>query len=231
MNVDALYDDVRRKLSKLSYGRELDTIVHDVQRLNNVFHGLEAVAKAVNKLHYRVCKRLTVHRKFLDANYATSGLRQRTGKLYAAAVSGCVVDVDTGHPGMIKIRFAPGFANQVYVYGASQNYGAVHQPGHHNHPAPQAGRAYKFGSGLGAKAKQTIKKAAYSKKAVSKRAQAHYDKRNIDLGSIKVYPKHPFFYLTETQKEAVQQEYIKLFQEQVNIIIREAERGRSRKAA
>ncbi len=201
------FQEARAKLSKLSSGKALDSVISDIQALDSTFKSLDGIARATNQIHFRIAQRLIPFvRQLLAANYTASGLGRRSGRLYAAAVTGAVIDVA---PGVLKIRFAPGQSGKVYKYGASQNYGYV-----------------RGATALGAKAKKTFKKAVLRGQKVSKRVAAGHASRGIDVGALKVVAGKDFFKITETQNMLIQTRYIKLFQEEVDLAIRKNERQR-----
>jgi hypothetical protein len=199
------YEDVKRKLLKFkSTIASVEPLLKKIEQLNATFKNLESLAHNARVINQRVALRLTgVVRSMLGSDY---NLGRKTGKLYAAAVAGAVMGSDAKG---IKIQFARGQGGRVYKYGAAQNYGYV-----------------VGGKGLGRKAKASIKKAAFSNKALSARAKAGYTKRGVNLGSLKVIAPKGFFALKDSQVAVLQEKYVEIWQQEVDKAIKRAKSGR-----
>lgn len=161
-----------------------------LEQFSKKFESLARMAKESKRIHAQIAKQLTGSvRQMLAQNYAASGIHNHSGDLQRAAVQTAVVDVTDKG---IVVRFGPGNPQKVYVQGAALNYGAVH------------------GGGLGAKTKKTLKKAA--------KLKAGADSKEVGSG-VTVTPPHPFFFLSSDQIASLQDQYIALWQIEVNKVV------------
>jgi hypothetical protein len=156
------------------------------QKMEAQYKTIDQITKQTKQIHFFVAQKLTGKiRRLLNANWGQSGLVSRSGKLKSAAIDGAMIEVTAGG---IKITFGASLGKQIYVQGASLNYGSV-----------------RGGHGVNARTKARIKKASLKSNA-----------EGGSLGAVKVEAPHPFFYLSPEQVSELQDEYVKLWQQELN---------------
>lgn len=155
-------------------------------------------------------------RQMLAANLAASGLKKRSGSL-EQAVKQADVFIQRGRRGAkLVVGFKAGVKapkGNVYIYGAAQNYGAVH------HPTPIGGFPGRHGRKL-ARANRALKKRAYrqlrSRKALFDRARFRTTRRgqiHIGTGTFITQPRN-FFKLNPAQEQQIATLFMTLLREE-----------------
>lgn len=107
----------------------------------------------------------------LARNYASAGLKEKTGALFSAAVTNAQVWLKNGG---IKVTMAAGSDDRLYKIGASLNYGAVHAPrmeGDYKDLPTGEMRTTVAGyrTAIGGRAKRTLKEYFFKGRSFSKR--------------------------------------------------------------
>lgn len=111
---------------------------------------------------------------YLTANLTASGIKSRSGHLLEAISQSKVWIVVKGSEYVLRFGYKPGLVNDVYVYGNSLNYGAVHNAG-----------------GVSAGGRRKIKKQAKSGQSLGggayiTPARGFYKLSSSQLGDVKV---------------------------------------------
>jgi hypothetical protein len=237
--------------------RTTQTGARAIERLAQQCERLEEFTAKAQAIHVRVTRRLvSTIRAMLGENFAKSGVGtltpeekyHHTGRLRQAAVNTALCEATSKG---IAISFGPGFPDDVYVRGGALNYGAVRAPMRRmarvDLPTGRVLAATKR-SVLGARAKRSIKKAAFAGTAVGKRTRSYLEEKqnvvlrrpdkvytrnkgdvdtgslasrkesdsSIHMGQVTVLKPHPFFYLTDAQRAELQEQYVQLWQDELN---------------
>jgi hypothetical protein len=233
---------------------------HGLERLAQQCERLEEFTAKAKLVHERVTKRLVGSiRAMLAENFSKSGVGtltpeaqyHHTGRLRQAAVNSALCEATARG---IRISFGPGFPDDVYVRGGALNYGAVRAPmkkmARVDLPTGHILAATKR-SVLGARAKRSLKKAAFAGTAVGKRTRSYLEEKqnvvlrrpdkvytrnkgdvdtgslasrkesdtSVRMGSVTVIKPHRFFYLNDAQIAELQEQYVQLWQEELDRLL------------
>ncbi len=167
--------------------RDLEKASSDLKkRMEAQFNTLAEITKQVKQIHFFVAQKLIPRIRRI----LNTNWGQSGLKSRSGGLKAAAIDgaLIEVTAGGIKITFAGGLSKQIYVQGAAQNFGAVHG-----------------GGGIASKTKKKIKGAALKS-----------SKTGAELGAVRVTPAHPFFYLSPEQINDLQQEYVRLWQEELN---------------
>lgn len=195
-----------------------------VRRMDGLIRVEEKKYQIASEIAREMAKEIT---PIMRANFASSGIQSRTGQL-AQAVARCHVVV--GLKGL-KIELPTGLhrtepskgthktrADAQYVIAGALNYGAVresHASKSRTSISQKHNGAEVQSSGLGEKAKRSLKNKIYGK-PIGGKASGQLVQRNIDVGGgIAVIKPRPFFYLTPAQAQIIREKYIKKWEERL----------------
>lgn len=205
------------------------------------YFGAAGAALQSELVHRRIKPRIEPDvRRVLESAWSRSGLDKNSkaghGQLYKAATSGATISAS---PTGILVTLAAGNGKNFYAWAGAMLFGAVHGPTEKREIRDTVTGKYlgtKFRSVLGAKAKRSIKTAAFKGVEVSERARkrienpsmlrngaqehAYTQRRGVLLGHVHVRAPHDFWAFTPGEEESLVNKYLDYQMEEVNALLR-----------